>query len=557
MTALDLPDVGADTNTWGTKLNAVLAALEAADATKADAAATTAALAAKADAAATTTALASKLSTTAASGTYAPAEFPAAALSALATHAFVADRSLYNATPNTLRRWFAALSRAEAGGVNAHLACVGDSTVWGAAGATPYTTQSWPGRLRTMVAKRFGDVGGLGVEAFIDLANATANPLVVATGFTRDGARGVFNSAYSSTAASQTLVYGPIVTAGFKIYYANRAGGGAFTYKIDSGSTTTVNTANATESIQSVTVTASSTASHSLTITSSDTSPVTILAVEAYTATTGGVKVSRLGQNGAKAGDAITSTNPTSSLYAVTSMAAPDLVAVCLEVNDWLTSTSTATYSSRLATLIDQVRAVNADVLLIACAPPDPTLSTATLAAYSQVLYQLADSKNVALLDLQHRWSSYSLANAAPYSFMGDDRHPSSRGYFDIARAVFAAVFGNWQSTATVSLSAKQSWTAMQTFGYPGNGAEQLQVGGYDLLTSTSDAFVATDNGGRLRVASKSGQVVYVDSPGVDVQGGNSPGTPSSGRARIWFDATNGVVKVNLPDGSVKTLTWS
>jgi lysophospholipase L1-like esterase len=425
---------------------------------------------------------------------------------------FNPENSTYNLSPRTLPRWAAALGRAAAGGNNAHLLVGGDSISRGAGATIPYTTGAWPSQLFAAFKKAWGDPGGLGWNTFNDEASTAADPLTVVTGFVRDGTRGLHQEARNSTAAGQTISYGPITATKFRIKYAIRTDGGSFTWALNGGAVTTVNTVGGAEAIGTVTITASTNpATHTLLISSLGAN-VTILAFEAVSTDTGSVKVTRGARNGAKISNFTATTNAATGPQAVWKDLAPDLVVLAMETNDSEGQTPLATYKTSVESVITGARAVNSDVLLVATIPPGNAPLAIPLASYTAVLYQLADQYDVPVLDMQHRWESYAVSNAAPYSLYTDTLHPSPKGHSDYARAVFEVVGDSWRQSAMVGLDVAQSWTAVQTFGYKGNSNEQLRIAGMDNISdiaTPATAYIGPTNAGHLYISAKSGQSIY------------------------------------------------
>ena len=126
--------------------------------------------------------------------------------------------------------------------------------------------------------------------------------------------------------------------------------------------------------------------------------------------------------------------------YSVTNVAGAtsgfnaDLSLICTEVNDAVVPTLVATYQAQAQTAINQLKAGGGDVVILASMP----CSGFTLTAYTQALYDLADTNDLPLIDIQDRWGTYTLANG--YGLMSDLVHPNSAGYADVARAVLQSL---------------------------------------------------------------------------------------------------------------------
>lgn len=210
------------------------------------------------------------------------------------------------------------------------------------------------------------------------------------------------------------------------LHYCKLPNGGDFRYRVDSGSWTTVATANATEIFDSVTISGLDGNSHTLTVevVTASIAGVKILGCDLQK-TGNGVRVHDLGNNGSTAADwvAVDATIWQAGLTAI----APHLVVVLLGVNDRNGGRTPAQYYSDLGTLITRIRAAVplADILLIA--PGDISGTYAyTAADYANQAFNLAVAQNCAMLDLRLNLPSY--ANGNSRGMYADTLHLSEAG---------------------------------------------------------------------------------------------------------------------------------
>jgi lysophospholipase L1-like esterase len=111
-----------------------------------------------------------------------------------------------------------------------------------------------------------------------------------------------------------------------------------------------------------------------------------------------------------------------------------DLIFLMTEINDATAGTAVATYKSQMQTAITSAKTNGASVVLVTSAPS----SAADVTLYTKALYELADSNDLPLIDLQDLLGSYAAANAL--GLYNDGTHPNAAGNSVIARAVIKAL---------------------------------------------------------------------------------------------------------------------
>ena len=353
--------------------------------------------------------------------------------------------NVYNFSPNALRKTRAALARAAAGSGYARIVCVGDSITAGK-GATNRYTGSFPSVLRSVLSAQGATGGGTGwCFPFANLGTTNDSRWTYTNfGPYTSGDQTTMNFV-SSTTANATLSFtsdqsGTVVD----IAYLNNSG--AFTYSIDGGAAVTV-TPTGTQTIQKVTISGLSNATHTVLITASTASFTAISAIQVRNSTSG-----LLVSNPAVAASKTTPWTTGGSLpwyvsgkFARLVEPSPDLVIIePMVVNDAQTSgglVAPATSQSNLVDIITQFKGLSGapEILLVMPPTPNPAnITTATWTPYVQAVYAAADSAGVPLIDVADRWGSYSTANGLGLMF--DTYHPSDAGYQDTARAIAALV---------------------------------------------------------------------------------------------------------------------
>jgi len=115
----------------------------------------------------------------------------------------------------------------------------------------------------------------------------------------------------------------------------------------------------------------------------------------------------------------------------------PDLSIISFGVNEFLQNIPVATYKTNIQTIITKAKTFG-DVLLVSGVPNFATTSTPSQGAYAAALYDLADTNDVAVLDIYDRMVSY----VASASLINSPTHPNTAGYWDMADATYQAISG-------------------------------------------------------------------------------------------------------------------
>lgn len=359
----------------------------------------------------------------------------------LGTKRFDSVRGTYNESPSTTRRMRAALAQTRT--ALFRVMCVGDSTVFGANATPPQSKQSWPSRLAQMLASVEGHASSTGAVDFQNYSLAS-EPRFVFAGTWAAANVGPFNTAgrQSNVPASKVTFTPDIEVDAFVVRYATGPDAGTWSYSVDGGAATNVDSSAAAAGYSTVTVPASSTGVHSLVIAVGAGGFTRLISVEGRNGLTGSV-VTRAGKGGAMASSFVVgaSLGLAGSIGTIDALS-PNLVILGFGVNEYLNQVALASYKANLQTILTRAISVGADVVMLTAVPNQDTTKAISQAQYRQVVYELADANNAMVLDVAYLWDSYAVSNAAPLSLYGDVTHPNSRGYFDIAAAIYAAITG-------------------------------------------------------------------------------------------------------------------
>lgn len=420
------------------------------------------------------------------------------------------EGQIYNATGSSLRAWRAALAGTdESAGGNAdpnyraaRLLMVGDSNTQGA-GINNWA-RSYPMRLRKLIAAKYPDAGSgiihlLPAEQFQTNGSNAVDNRINFIGTWSSDSRGAFGAgARRANGAGNTMVYTDTMTS-FVLYYITGTDGGTFSVSVDGGTAVTVNS-NGSDGLAQYAVTGLALGTHVVTVTAPTADNAILHGIEGRNdripTNNKGIRVTKAGLTGATVQTLLQSgsTTGSSSLATIFDTCRPDLTILGMEENDYLNShIPVATYKSRMSTVIDYAKTYGS-VLLVACIPPQDTASTPSLSAYTQILYELADEKDCALIDMQARWGTYAISQ--PLGMYRDAFHGSERGYWDMAKIAFDAIIpksGNPDATFAVT-NAAQTFVGLQTFadGIGIAAGKTLAIG--DVVLSRDSGFSLTVN---------------------------------------------------------------
>lgn len=306
-----------------------------------------------------------------------------------------------------LRDFDAQLAKMSQGAAQATIAFIGDSWT---------SQQSVTGSVASYLQGLYG-FAGAGYISFNSASPIPAGLTRVRNGTWVDGTNTYGASLYYvtstdiATPATKTLTGRATQLI---IHYLRQPGGGSFTWAIDGGSETTINTSNASTVMGFVTISdLSATDIHTLVIkvTVAGTG-VNIAGADFQANSATGIRVANLGHTGTTAGDWIDVIDATlweNSLSAI----APNLVVIMLGVNDEATGVTPASYYASMDSLVKRVWAAMpaASVLLIS-----PS-AIADIYAYPMISYVdqlaiLAASDKTAFINNYTLLGDYATADA-------------------------------------------------------------------------------------------------------------------------------------------------
>lgn len=327
---------------------------------------------------------------------------------------------------------------------NTVIALSGDSTMRGVdETASPYASQYFNGP-PMQLATKFNSLGiNAGANNLYGWCGTSMNDYILRdsrvaiTGSVVTGSFPCLGGAEFALTAAATLSFTPQDnTTTAEIYWKDAAAGVSWTWAVDGGSATTVNSLN-NNSIRKTTISLGSAGAHTIVITWVS-GNVRIYGIECYDDTAGRKEITfrQWGISGATASAMIDNTGTPSSgrLTQLTVSPADLIISECGVVNSWRNGTAVSTVETQLTTYVQAVKAAGSDFMFLA-PPYDNGTSGATTSQdkYVAAMYRVALAQNVPLIDLRRRWISFSYAVTQGWMVNTDNVHPTKNGYIDQA----------------------------------------------------------------------------------------------------------------------------
>jgi len=354
----------------------------------------------------------------------------------------------HNFTGSNLSNWSAALAAQQRGASNAIIGCLGDSTVagQGAAGnelASNAKSLSWPTQLANLIpggswSSVWGDnniVASAGIIHAFDARLSRAGWTIRNT--KSNTLCGGFFHGLPSAAAHSFTPTNPIDT--IEIWYVRSPGYGYFTIDVDGGlPLTTVNCAGPDAFLKKAATCQLGLHTINLTRTAADASDIYLTALRAYNSAIKEVSVYNLGGCRWGSADFVADQYPWNTLPAIATISPNLVIFEAGIVNDWNDKIPLATVTSNMTAVINRLKTVKCDVILMSGAPSESTgyyASYATQAAYVDNMKSLAYATDVPFIDVWGLWGSSWNRPA-----MFDSLHPNQVGYGLIASYAQTAV---------------------------------------------------------------------------------------------------------------------
>ena len=354
----------------------------------------------------------------------------------------------HNFTGSNLPNWRDALAAQQRGASNAIIGCLGNSTVagQGAAGnelASNAKSLSWPTQLANLIpggswSSVWGDnniVASAGIIHAFDARLSRAGWTIRNTK-SNTLCGGFFHGLPSASAHSFTPT-NPIDT--IEIWYVRSPGYGYFTIDVDGGlPLTTVNCAGPDAFLKKAATCQLGLHTIDLKRTAADASDIYLTALRAYNSAIKEVSVYNLGGCRWGSADFVADKYPWNTLPAIAAISPNLVIFEAGIVNDWNDKIPLTTVTSNMTAVINRLKAVKCDVILMSGAPSESTgyyASYAMQAAYVDNMKSLAYAADVPFIDVWGLWGSSWNRPA-----MFDSLHPNQVGYGLIAGYAQTAV---------------------------------------------------------------------------------------------------------------------
>lgn len=217
------------------------------------------------------------------------------------------------------------------------------------------------------------------------------------------------------------------------IHYGNS--GGSFTYSIDGGAAVAVNPTGASTSAK-VTISGLSNTTHTVRITGTSATATILNAIDVYPGGNG-LRLSAAGSSGTATADFINGGYLTNQELMRVATATVNII--CVGANDYTGGIPVSTFKNNMTQLVNLNTFWNGGSVIVVM-PHATSSSLEGWQPYVSAMYDVADDRDVPLVDMTYRWGDQSRAVSGNL-LTGLGVHPSAAGHADYAR-VLARVLG-------------------------------------------------------------------------------------------------------------------
>jgi lysophospholipase L1-like esterase len=353
----------------------------------------------------------------------------------------------YNFTGSNLANWQRASAAQQRGEANVIIGCLGDSTVAGQGAASNELasnakSMSWPTQLARLIpngswSSVWGDnnvsaaAGDLhAFDARLDRAGwAVSNTTASGT------LCGAFFHGQPSAISHSFTPTNPIDA--IEVWYARSPGSGRFTIDVDGGPPLAVVDCAGANAFMKATATCTP-GHHTINLRkTANSNDVYLTGLRCFNSAIKEVSVYNLGGCRWGSGDFVVDGYPWNTLPAITAIAPNLVIFQAGIINDWDDRIPLATVTSNMTRVINALKSVNCDVILMSGAPSEAGVyaSYPTQAAYVANMKALAYAANVPFIDV---WGLFG--GTWNPTAMNDSLHPNRIGYELIAGYASTAV---------------------------------------------------------------------------------------------------------------------
>lgn len=351
-----------------------------------------------------------------------------------------ASTYLYNWNPAFVPKWRQALARVKAKTGYATAVEIGDSLTSGA-GSSLYT-QAYPHQLMLAESSSYlpvidNGIVGTNTNSGADYG-APYDPRISYSGWhvSSNGGESLGGYFFVSTTPGSVLHFTPdFPFDSYDVYYQVATNAGVLSTDIGGSTLATINQ-NGAAGYAKLNVPCTL-GNNTINFTHVSGTIVSVLIVAARNSAAPAVEMLKAGRYAAKIADLSSTSTPWAMANALT-VVAPDLTLIKANVND-INATSTnlssevAAYKTAYQALINKAK-LSGDVIMVIDIPSNTANSSGAVgAAYRLACYQLADTNQCPLIDLNKRYTSYTVSSPLYYS---DGIHQIPAGYCDMAQAI-------------------------------------------------------------------------------------------------------------------------
>lgn len=370
---------------------------------------------------------------------------------------------LLNVQPYSFRRTRVKIGAANAGFGSCTIVGIGDSIMRGTGAGAPGSAQTdgtggYNGTLNQM-ATQLGAVGitascenVFGYGGYEQNFSSLDNRITVTGSFNRPSGGGIDGLGGQQFQASTTgtVKFAPVVSVDtIDVYYLNN--GASFSYGVDGGSTTTVNTTN-NSTIQKISVSCGSLGTHYVTINWVSGTSYVCGFVGRNSAVTSLVTLINGAWHGSQTSDW---TSGNSGSYwnfdkMLTSLSADCVIWELCGTNDWSHSVSVSTFTTNLTTLISKITALATVPEILFITPPpraDGSGAESSQQQYIDAVIQFAIANGYPVYDRWRRYGSQFYGYSVAESYMealgamcSDHIHPTRMAYSMDARELLGCI---------------------------------------------------------------------------------------------------------------------
>ena len=338
----------------------------------------------------------------------------------------------------------AGIARVRAGTGSCRFGMIGDSTTRGHGALGNPNTGNYNYAVAAYLSRMFGGLPQINAHnnSAYGYVSLTTDARLTATGSfsTGTGGNSLGGAMFLANAAGKLSFTPTVNTDTVEVYYYQGIAG-SFTLDTNGGTATTTTIPTTPAQMQTAVIATGAAAAANTYNLNWVSGSNFICGVRAYDSSKKWLEFDNWGFEGSQTVNWISAGaayNPINAAVAI----APEVISICLGINDWDNGISVATYTANVQALITAAQATS-DVILISPNPSQPgfvagTPSIAGQQTYVTALASLAASNNALFIDNFSRWVSYASSNALGYNF--DGLHPNSVGYEDLAVSIFDSI---------------------------------------------------------------------------------------------------------------------